>query len=394
MKKIITLITIFMFSAFTIAQNDAQLENILARYETLKNSPLSFDHVLNENFTFQEQQLLLAHLLENREVPTANRNSSIPFQFYAQNIRGDADSFGTLPGTPPYDTFNVLNENGLNIFADDFDANDTLYAIDYDTDGDVATLVTIDPLTGNFSVIDTVVGFSTGHSPTGLSYNFNDGIMYLLSTNGNGTQLYSLNLLTGLLTAIGTGTGTNVGIWLEIDNDGNAWMADASNDQFYSVNLTTGSATAVGPLDIDINFAQDVSYDHENNELFMAAYFGGGTGGIYSVNTDTGLASFIGQTDPINVELGGFSVPPPTLGVDDLFAKKISVYPNPVQNELRLESNNGIEITQAKLYNVLGSDMGIPYANGTMDVSVLAQGIYILVVETTQGKSSRKVVKK
>ncbi|MDC8006135.1 T9SS type A sorting domain-containing protein [Aureisphaera galaxeae] len=393
MKKKITLLALLLATTFAWAQDSAALESLLQRYENLPDSPLSFDHVMNANFSVEEQQVLLAHFKEIREIPAANRASSLPELFYVQNIRGDADSFGTINGAPPYDTFNLINANGLNTFADDFDGNDVLYALDYDSDNMTAALVSINTDTGTFAVVDAVAGLSTGHAPSGLSYNFDDGVMYALSTDGNGTQLYSMNLLTAVVTPIGTGTGTNVGIWLEIDNDGNAWMADAFSDQLYSVNLSTGVATPIGPLDININFAQDASYDHENGELFMAAYFGSGTGGIYSVNTNTGLTTFIGETDAMDAEFGGFSVPPPSLGVEDILEQKVSVYPNPMQNELNFDIHSGIEITQARLYNVLGEDMGIGYSNGFMNVSALPRGVYILIMETTEGKLSQKLVK-
>ncbi len=393
MKKITTLLVLLLFSTTLFAQDVMQLEPLLQRLETLKNSPLDFNTVLNQHFNVEEQQLLLAHFETINNEDQGNNASFVPDAFIGLDIRNNG-VFGSLDGTPPYDNFDVINTNGLIAYADDFNANGVLYALQYDTTTQIGSLVTVDPITGNFSTIDDLAGLTAGHSPSGLSYNFDDGEIYALSTNGSGTQLYSLNLLTAVLTPIGTGTGNNTGIWLEIDTDGNAWMADISSDLFYSVNLTTGTASPVGPLDVDISFAQDATYDHVNGELFMAAYQGGGTGGIYSINTSTGLASFIGQTDALNVEFGMFSAPGTPLSVEDHLERKVSVYPNPVNEKLILEALSEIEITNASLYNVLGMDTGVIYKNGSMDVSLLPQGIYILMMKTSEGTLSQKIVKK
>ncbi|MBX2827141.1 MAG: T9SS type A sorting domain-containing protein [Flavobacteriaceae bacterium] len=392
MKKIITLLVIFAFGNTLIAQDNATMESIVQRYEALKNSPLNFDYVIDSNFNAEEKQMLLSYLDQKNPSESSSFGSLVPDYFLALDIR-NGGVFGSLDGTPPFDTFDVINTNGINAFADDFDGNGVLYALDFDANLEETTLYTVDPTTGSASAIEVVTGFLADHSPSGLSYNSDDGLMYVLSTNGSATQLYTLNLITGVLTIIGPGTGNPLGIWLVIDNDGNGWMADIGTDQFYSLNLTTGSALAVGPLDIDIAFAQDASYDHETNELFMAAYFGGGSGGIYSVNMETGLASFIGQTNPLDVEFGMFSVPDPSLGVADQLARGISVFPNPVQEELQFRIRPEMEMRSARLYNVLGNDTGVVYSNGTMNVSKLPQGVYILIMETSEGKLSQKIVK-
>ncbi len=393
MKKTTTLFTFLLFSISLFAQNAAQIDGLLERLEPLKNSPFSFTDVLEKHFTAEEQQLLIAHFENNKIERPPNRSNLVPDAFLALDIRNNG-IFGSLDGTPPYDTFDVINTNGLNAFADDFDNNNTLYALDFDTNTQISRLVTVDPVTGNFAVIDDLAGLNANHAPSGLSFNFDDDTMYVLSTGNGSTQLYTLNLITAVLTPIGSGTGNSTGIWLEIDNDGNGWMADISNDLFYSVNLTTGAATPVGPLDVDISFAQDVTYDHTNGELFMAAYQGAGVGGIYSINTATGFATFIGETDALDAEFGMFSAPPGPLSVEDQLSNKISIYPNPVQNELLFNITAGLEINQASLYNVLGKDTKMVYANGKMDVSSLPQGIYILVMETSEGPISTKIVKR
>lgn len=389
MKKTTFLFVLFLSTLTLTAQEN--IDQLLDRLDQLKHTPLSFSMVLEQHFTSQEQELLNNYFdAQTPSYPTTS-NFNADF-FFALDIR-NGGIFGTLDGTPPFNTFNEIATNGLNAFADDLSGTGVLYALSFDSGTGESNLVSVDQVTGSFSIVDNLAGLVTGHTPSGLSYNFNDDVMYALSSDGSATQLYSVNLITATLTPIGTGTGNALGIWLEIDNDGNAWMADITNDTFYGVNLSTGIATPVGPLDVDINFAQDVTYDHVNNELIMAAYTGGGTGGIYEVNRSTGLATFIGETDGINAEFGMFSAPGNPLSIEDNLAQLVKVYPNPMTSLINIELPTTIDVFEAVIYDVLGRETDTKYHNGKIDVASLSSGVYLLQVETSEGTITRKLVK-
>ena len=84
---------------------------------------------------------------------------------------------------------------------------------------------------------------------------------------------------------------------------------------------------------------------------------------------------------------------PSSLGFNDNISELASVYPNPTNGVLNVDIPSTVTVKSSKLYNLLGQDTGLRLVNGTMNVSELARGIYILNVETSVGTLTQKVVK-
>jgi hypothetical protein len=80
------------------------------------------------------------------------------------------------------------------------------------------------------------------------------------------------------------------------------------------------------------------------------------------------------------------------LSNDEFSLAKISVYPNPTSDILKVTLPSTIELTGATLYDVLGRNAGVAINNGEMKVAHLTSGIYILNIETTGGELTKKVV--
>ncbi len=68
----------------------------------------------------------------------------------------------------------------------------------------------------------------------------------------------------------------------------------------------------------------------------------------------------------------------------------LQVYPNPVENQLHIVLNQGIELEQVNLYNNLGQLVKQSKVLIT-DVSELNKGLYILEIATNRGKSIKKI---
>lgn len=84
----------------------------------------------------------------------------------------------------------------------------------------------------------------------------------------------------------------------------------------------------------------------------------------------------------------------PVYTVEEETDENISIYPNPTNSELRISYNSDIEIKNISLLDATGRNTGIVLADdGTMDVSSLTNGIYILMFETDSGIFTRKVSK-
>ncbi len=389
MKKITFILALIGAFAFQVEAQNSDITSLLAQLKTLSNSPLSVSQVVSSSFSEADQATLNAYFASRNTQGTNNRLLS--HTYYAEDLFINPGNFGTMPGAGPFVINNIATLASLQ-FADDFAGDGTtLYALDFNN----TRLITVDTGTGAVTPVGPLTGLLTGHTITGLSWNFVTSIMYGSSTDGAITQLYSVNIATGTLIPIGVGTGNALGIWLEIDNDGNAFMADIGDDTFYSVDLVTGLSTPIGPLGIDIGFAQDVTVDTATNTLYMAGLINGGAASnIYSVNKATGATTLVGSSG--GSELGMFSVGgmPPIVGFEDNVLSQVSIFPNPATDVLYVNIPSTVTITRASLVNVLGKDTGMRLVNGEMNISSLAQGVYILTLNTSAGNLTQKVIKK
>ncbi|MBK7031496.1 MAG: hypothetical protein IPH45_20910 [Bacteroidales bacterium] len=59
---------------------------------------------------------------------------------------------------------------------------------------------------------------------------------------------------------------------LAINNAGVAYSVNLGTDELGTINLATGAFTAIGSIGFDANYAQDMEFDRDKNELYMAAY--------------------------------------------------------------------------------------------------------------------------
>ncbi|MBK7213556.1 MAG: hypothetical protein IPH88_09745 [Bacteroidales bacterium] len=252
--------------------------------------------------------------LSNNSVTKALKVLDLNKQVYAyQN--------GTVDGPVK---FNLSDPGSLNLLVDQTAlngvfggtwANELWYGTVYNT---VAPydFVSIDPVTGARTTIgDMGVGMS------GLSYNPANSIMYAVAYNSTTTQtsLYTINMSTGAATVVGSTAANVLLINLAIDNSGNCYAMDLISDVIGTVDLATGAFTVVGPTGLAANYAQDMEFDRETGDLFMAAYTS--TGELRWVNKTTGSTLLVGQFQG-GAEVTGFAIPyssNKTLNVTALF---------------------------------------------------------------------------
>lgn len=71
----------------------------------------------------------------------------------------------------------------------------------------------------------------------------------------------------------------------------------------------------------------------------------------------------------------------------------ISIYPNPVQNELFFKGTLADDIESVTIFNSIGQLENVIYKNGIADVSHLSSGVYIVRIKTSNGVVSKKLIK-
>ncbi|MBA4853217.1 M4 family metallopeptidase [Emticicia sp. BO119] len=112
-------------------------------------------------------------------------------------------------------------------------------------------------------------------------------------------------------------------------------------------------------------------------------------GGIYTVRslTDDGCASALSTAVEVKAAI---------LGTESDEHIKVSIYPNPASDELKIELPAGIVFKEATFYSpngVKAMQASKLSSNNSFNISQLAKGLYILKIETSQGSLSRKIVR-
>ena len=393
MKKILLTLAVLLCAGVTLAQN-ADIHSLLERLEQAPPSLLPMRFYVEDNFTPTEQQQLIDYYESKKLRHNTNPNKGVLSNFtdfFAQEIWSFNDDFGTIPITPPFNFSVVASIPDDILFADDYNGSGTLYGLEfYDRE-----LVTIDPITAQVTTVGPLTGLLPGHIPSGLAWNPIDETMYALSgdfasTSFTAAQLYSIDLATGALTAIGDTIFDTVGFWLAISNDGEAFLA--GRDNLFAIDLATGVPTLIGPYGFTLNYTQDASFDPSNNILYAAALRPGQDSVICEIDITTGAATILGAAN--GDEYGSFSVlEDKNLGVESYHLHEFSISPNPAIDTISIEVPLDYKIDEVNLYNILGMKESCVVRDHKIDISHLSSGMYLLHINVNGMQVLRKVIK-
>ena len=82
------------------------------------------------------------------------------------------------------------------------------------------------------------------------------------------------------------------------------------------------------------------------------------------------------------------------LSIEQEVLDGVSLYPNPVKNQLHINMPNGLSIESASVYDLLGKRHTMKIGeNNTLDMSHIPSGIYLLKLETSEGSLTKKIIK-
>jgi hypothetical protein len=114
--------------------------------------------------------------------------------------------------------------------------------------------------------------------------------MYGVSTSLSQSQIFTINMTTGVCTPLGTPSGACAGaisLLGRIGTNYSLFSLDIVADNLYKWNKTTGVPTLVGPLGQNINFAQDGNVDPNDFTFYNMTYITGSE--LRKIDTSTGL---------------------------------------------------------------------------------------------------------
>lgn len=84
----------------------------------------------------------------------------------------------------------------------------------------------------------------------------------------------------------------------------------------------------------------------------------------------------------------------PTASNEEFFKENFTLYPNPVFNELNINTENGLELNEVSIFDLTGRKVKSFKNEKTLNVSDLASGTYIINVKTNEGTGTSKFIKK
>jgi len=253
-------------------------------------------------------------------------------QSYAFN--GGVFSYGTIDLTTGLWTTMNFTPQGSSYYPQtgDNDSTDSQYAImsDFNFPANYHLMhVDFTAMTGDS--IAPVGPLATGQNIIkGMAYNIVNDTWYVVSSNdfGNAGYLYTMDINTGVLTAVGQIQNADLPVGMAIDCDGNAYIVNivigiSGTAVLNSLDLTTAIATPIG-TDLGLAdasaFSQDMDFNPDNGNLYWCGYWTSGffsEGGSFRlVDVTTGTSTELAAYGQFN-NLTGFNVnalcplPPP-----------------------------------------------------------------------------------
>ncbi len=275
-------------------------------------------------------------------------------------------------------TFDIIVNNGLYDLTQRFT---TIYGTPETPFADNG-----DSSTANFEVNDWGTTTTTFQSPSS-SITDSPGGNYSNNTNSSIQIAQSIDLSEAGAASISfyTRYNTEAGwdyVQLEIStDDGASWQPQCSN-----LTTTGNSNQAEGePL------YQGVLNDWTFEEINLSEYLGETITARFQLVTDGAVTRDGFYFDDLQINVLNAEV----LEVEETaFAKAFSLYPNPVQNSLTIQSQ--IENYELQVHNILGQEVknikNIT-GNSTISLQMLGTGMYFVTLKTATNTSTFKIVK-
>lgn len=170
--------------------------------------------------------------------------------------------------------------------------------------------------------IRTYTGVEITDVPVDMSFDYSVGAMYVLIASGTERALYIMLLDTGELIWYCNIYGAEQLMALAVTTEGDMYGITSGNEKLgtsllYSIDKNTGVCTFIGNTGKNANYLQSMAYDHNAGVMYWAQYFADADGGLYEVNLSTGRLTARGCTGDMAEITGMYSVlediPTPTV---------------------------------------------------------------------------------
>ncbi|WP_169463257.1 T9SS type A sorting domain-containing protein [Kaistella palustris] len=330
-----------------------------------------------------------------------NKNRSIlgATDAYVMEFFTNPGQFGTLPLAGPYYPIpNVITNNAYNMLGGDFDSANNLYTIVYINP--TYYLGIVDLTSGAVNYAATISGVvSAQQFLSQLSYNVTNGHFYALShdpNNKNGSQLYSVDIATGVLSPVGPLNSIANAISFEIDNNGMGYAADSVTGKLYTIDLSTGVVAEVGLMDQNGFYpvGQSFTIDHSTNTMYAVLQNKSGVirSHFYTVNLSSGALTDLGDGSSRKYSL--FAVSPFTLSLSDSKLHQIQAYPNPTNGNFTVALDKKYPDVSVEILNITGQIVSSQnYRESKNIISEIKGPAGIYIIKVTADHKELKSIK-
>ena len=193
----------------------------------------------------------------------------------------------TLPDVQSATVVGPVSQASLFGFAYDPYSGELLAAGAGDTG---VSLGRLDPETAAWTPIVVLTGVEG--NVMGLATLGGDEPLYLVTSDGDGTRLYTIDRATGESTLRSSFFG-RMFVDIAVDETGLLFAHCIISDAIYRID-STGNATLIGPTGLSANYSQGMDFDRSSGELYAWIYVDTtGSTAFSRINLETGAATVL-----------------------------------------------------------------------------------------------------
>lgn len=244
----------------------------------------------------------------------------------------------------------------------------------------VIKLVAVDAATGN-NIIKATYSFYTG------SANGAGQVYFTLFDDGTSPAVIEsliYNVATKTITAGGTLMNAGTRGFFGIKTLGTTYPANTWVSVGMAYNMTTGVMNWYTPQESYTFSAPPTGYTLVPG-LDIGQYR------TYNINTTGNTTAYTWAIDDVNVSYSNNIV----LAANEVSKTKTDhteIYPNPVVDYLTIKSN--AKVNKVEVFDMSGRNVNASLNGDQVNVTDLTSGNYIINIETKEGKTSKKFIKK
>ena len=382
-----------IFAALLILVSLAS-QNIQAQnnpYGILENqSTLTYDLVQLDPLTGNVINLVPIPGMTSFVIPD---QSVIDYHQNHYNFSGFANSVKTLY-TIDFNNSILVNSIAFpqNVLGLQYNCNDSLIYGLYEI-GNSYSLVTLDPITATLTTISSISAPLSAYTGGTFTLDAIQNLYSFVVHDGSGLRLYAFDIHSGTLVHNNSWISNVVGqVFNGADSSIYGVLEVGADYNLVSVDVSSGTFTTIGTLaGVTPGFFTDATSISQNGTYVFRGFNASNNPAVFTVDVQTATV-LSNQVLPTNVV--GYEIPVcftgQTVDVEDQVNDiDISIYPNPVTDNIYLQINNtNSQIENIYVFNSIGAKEFIPTivninSSGIiMDVSALQAGLFFLHIQT------------